>query len=48
MNFFADARNDIPVNVPLLFQKKDITIQASCAIEADVLVYTFLLTKKKY
>jgi hypothetical protein len=47
MNFFDDARNDTSVNVPLLFQRKAVTIQTSCATEQEAPVYTFFLTKKE-
>lgn len=46
LNFFSDAINDTSLNAPLLFQKKALTIQASCDRNQEETVYTFLLKKK--
>ena len=47
MNFFSDVSIDTSMKVPLLFQKKAVTVRASCGIEDGSPVYTFLLKKKE-
>jgi len=47
MNFYSDAGNDTNINVPLLFQKKAVTVQSSCPIENGSPDYTFILKKKE-
>ena len=46
-NFFYPQNKDTSQEVPILFQHKNITIQASKAIEEGNPVYTFLLKKKE-
>jgi len=47
MNFYSDAANDTNINIPLLFQRKAITLQASSSMESGGPVYTFILKKKE-
>jgi hypothetical protein len=46
LNFFSDSRNDTSLKAPLFFQKMAITIQASCDLNGEEPVYTFLMKKK--
>lgn len=46
MNFFSDVTNDTSVTVPLLFQKKALTIQTSYEMQDGEPVYSFLVKKK--
>lgn len=46
MDFYCYAESDTCTQVPLLFQKKAITIQAICSSEDGEPVYTFVIKKK--
>ena len=46
MDFYCYAESDTCSSVPLLFQKKTITIQAICSSEDGEPVYTFVIKKK--
>jgi hypothetical protein len=46
LNFFSEAGSDSSLKAPLLFQKKAITIEATCDLQGEEPVYTFLMKKK--
>jgi hypothetical protein len=45
--FFYDNKKDTSKPTPILFQKKNITVETICRIEDDITQYTFLLQKKE-
>jgi hypothetical protein len=45
--FFYDNKKDTSKPTPILFQKKNITVETICSMEDDIAQYTFLLQKKE-